>query len=383
MKRKNWLRKLAFAAIAVLLVTVLAGCPILGDESLEEKINRILRDREAESVVPADIGEVRTLLAQNGVSEFVLEEPDSWLFWEKNANRVDIVVVDDILGQRPHKRFSEDYSLTVLDDDGNVWYPLIDYGDPASKLAVSRLDEGSYAQVLPQATGCKAGDLDYYYYRTILQNSVVYSGTYAFGTEDGVVTFATAGEAAVYAKEHSTEAALLGCQDPGAFAGFSTIQEGFVAAGVEDLGAGAFTDCTSLASVILPDDLYSVGAAAFANCASLGNIDLKNVQTLGESAFLASGLREIQLPAGVKTIPLSAFAYCTRLENVVWTDVSEIEEAAFYLCGELVSVSGPAVEAVGKEAFFLCQKLEKFDFVSETAEIGQDAFYGTSFAGKE
>ncbi len=58
-----------------------------------------------------------------------------------------------------------------------------------------------------------------------------------------------------------------------------------------ELGNGVFAECTSLASVILPDDLSTIGEETFKNCTELKDISIsKNITKIYETAFEASGL---------------------------------------------------------------------------------------------
>lgn len=382
MKERTWMKKLAFLLVTLLMTAILAGCPLFTDETKEEKIKRILRDLEAEQIVPTDIAEVRTLLADKGITDFTMEEEQSWLFWDERTNTVDIVKAEELKQPKSRRKFSEGFELMLVDGTGSRWYPLIDFGDLASRLASARLTEGSYDS-LSSALGYGENDLPYFFCEQLLKRSVIFNGQYYVGGESSLSVFDSAEEARAFVQENAVESALLCSEQPAPFSGFDTLTKVYVAASVERLGAGAFADCTALEEVILPKGLISIGAAAFSNCSSLEAIDLKGVTSLGESAFFASGLLQVVLTDGIEQIPAYAFAYCQNLRHVEWKSVDAIGEGAFYLCLGLETAEGPEVGSVGKEAFFLCETLKDVTFVGSQTAVGEDAFYGTAFVGRE
>lgn len=77
----------------------------------------------------------------------------------------------------------------------------------------------------------------------------------------------------------------------------------------------AFSDCTNLNTVTLPESLKLINNGAFSYAYALTHIDLKNVETLGSSAFYASGLESITMNA-VKTLWDMAFSRCFDLTEV-------------------------------------------------------------------
>lgn len=56
--------------------------------------------------------------------------------------------------------------------------------------------------------------------------------------------------------------------------------------GVTSIGMYAFGDCSSLASIKLPNSISSIGNAAFSNCSSLASITLPNsISSIGGTTF--------------------------------------------------------------------------------------------------
>lgn len=79
-------------------------------------------------------------------------------------------------------------------------------------------------------------------------------------------------------------------------------------AGVTRVRDYAFSNCSSLTSVILPDNITSMGSSVFFRCTSLISINIPDgVQSIGNNAFQnCSSLISINIPANVKSIGASA-----------------------------------------------------------------------------
>lgn len=77
----------------------------------------------------------------------------------------------------------------------------------------------------------------------------------------------------------------------------------------------AFSYCTGLYEIILPDTLTEIGGAAFAGCSALREVTLpESLLMIGQNAFAATGLTEIRIPASVLEIGYCAFGYDENLE---------------------------------------------------------------------
>ena len=117
----------------------------------------------------------------------------------------------------------------------------------------------------------------------------------------------------------------------------------------------AFSGCTGLTSVTIPEGVTSIGSSAFSGCTGLTSVTIpESVQTIGSSAFYGcSGLHEVTIGKNVTSIGNYAFYDCTRLTSVTIGDgVTTIGDYAFNSCSSLTSVTIPeSVDSIGNYAF--------------------------------
>jgi hypothetical protein len=112
---------------------------------------------------------------------------------------------------------------------------------------------------------------------------------------------------------------------------------------ITKIGIFAFSYCTGLEKIILPDDgVTIIDNVAFAGCSGLVEVKLPNsLLHIGESAFSGcSELSNITIPNGVITIDDYAFSDCVLfVEIYIPASVESIGDYVFYCCPEINSIT--------------------------------------------
>ena len=147
--------------------------------------------------------------------------------------------------------------------------------------------------------------------------------------------------------------------------------------GVTYIGKHAFSDMTSLTSVMLPSSLTGVGQNAFKG-SGITSLSLPSgITELGEGVFCeCSELVEMSIPAAVTVIPERLFEHCTALSSISLPEnISRIGELAFYECESLSSISLPdSVTEIGVDAFNGCSELSGITLPSGLTVLDECVF---------
>ena len=118
----------------------------------------------------------------------------------------------------------------------------------------------------------------------------------------------------------------------------------------------------------------SIGDLAFSNCSSLTSITIPNsVTSIGDGAFAAcSGLTSITIPNSVIDIGSNAFSYCSGLTSVtIGNSVTTIGYGAFCDCSSLTSITIPSsVTYISSFAFSDCTALKTLNYNAISCDLG-------------
>ena len=143
------------------------------------------------------------------------------------------------------------------------------------------------------------------------------------------------------------------------------------------IGKLAFSCCSGLTSVTIPNSVESIGEKAFQGCSGLTSVTIPNsVTSIGQFVFFGcSGLKSVAIPNSVTSIGQSAFRNCSGLTSVtIPNSVRSIGQSAFFGCRGLTSVTIPnSVTTIGALAFYICSGL-----TSVISEIENPFVFGSS-----
>lgn len=146
----------------------------------------------------------------------------------------------------------------------------------------------------------------------------------------------------------------------------------------EDITAISGFSNSDVSEVHLPDKLEKIHDETFAGCLNLEEIDIPNgVTSIGDRAFMETGLAEVTIPKSVDTIGNQAFASCDNLRDVE-IHAKNIGDSAFHNSNIAHLNIGNEVRNIGDEAFsdIKLGKNEKI-MMTGVANVGENSFYGT------
>lgn len=164
----------------------------------------------------------------------------------------------------------------------------------------------------------------------------------------------------VYLGAYHDDKKVLGICD-GAFSDCLGITKVYLLDGLLSIGLNAFSGCTSLAEIEIPETVVRVGGGAFQNCEALEKLVLnEGLKKIGPNAFLGcASLTEVTIPKTVTVLGYGAFQNCESLETLVLSEgIEEIGANAFAGCTELKTVILPkSLKKIDADAFAGCEGL--------------------------
>lgn len=109
---------------------------------------------------------------------------------------------------------------------------------------------------------------------------------------------------------------------------------------VSQIKVDGFKDAPYLKEIIIGESIRTIGNSAFSHNVSLQKVVMKNVESIGASAFaFCEKLNDIILPSSAKSIGENAFESCNNLEYINIPENIEIVSAnAFLNCSKLADI---------------------------------------------
>ena len=186
-----------------------------------------------------------------------------------------------------------------------------------------------------------------------------------------------------------------------AFSGCSMLDTLVIPNTVKKIGMYAFTGCTKLVYISFPESIEDILGGALYECAwynnqpdgliYIGNLLYRYKGTAptgtivvkdGTKAILdftfsnQPNIQSVVLPESVTSIHIQAFGDCPNLESVVLPSKLEaIEDHTFQYCEKLTNIKLPdALKLIGKNAFIGCTNLTKLTLPSSVQIIADEAF---------
>jgi len=155
---------------------------------------------------------------------------------------------------------------------------------------------------------------------------------------------------------------------------------------VTGIGDSAFSGCSSLTTITLPNSITKIGDYVFEGCTGLTSITIpKSVTSIGWCTFRnCTGLTSMTIPYSVISIGGGTFSGCSNLKKVILNNNSMVSQSnssswdISSIFGSQVNeyILGDSIKAIGSYTFANCKKLHSVVIPNSVVSIGRSAFEG-------
>lgn len=167
-----------------------------------------------------------------------------------------------------------------------------------------------------------------------------------------------------------------------AFIHMTALESATLPASITKLPQSLFEDCSALANLTLQGSITSIGESCFERCSALTKLDanaISEVTTLGDYAFLNSGLTTFPALSKVTSLGFCSFGGCNNLKELDLRHyaITSLPARTAMNCAALETVWLPAgVQTLDYGVFEGCKSLTDIRNTSALQSIGDYAFSG-------
>lgn len=157
--------------------------------------------------------------------------------------------------------------------------------------------------------------------------------------------------------------------------------------GTKVISNHAFSNCTGLTSITIPDSISRIGLGAFSHCSNLSSIIIpQSVKRIDDYAFSnCDSLTSITLPSSLAYLGSSVFEKCKKLKQITIPDsVTYLGNAAFKGCESLTEITIPeGITEINDRLFENCVSLTDITLPDTITNIKESAFLNTGYYNDE